>query len=143
MQHVVSQLITKRAELKGELLHHQKRIEQIEEIIYGIDLSIQAFDTSIELENIKAKRYSDRENYFKRGEANVMILDTLRKAHEPLTTTQITKELMKRKKLDPEDQKKVDSIQKSLLHTLKKHEKAKTVRIVSKDNINGFSWELI
>lgn len=29
MQHVVSQLITKRAELKGELHHHQKRIEVI------------------------------------------------------------------------------------------------------------------
>ncbi len=143
MQHVVSQLITKRAELKGELHHHQKRIEQLEEIIYGIDLSIQAFDTTIEFDQIKAKRYSDRENYFKRGEANTMILDTLRKAQEPLTTTQITKELMKKKKLDPEDQKKVDSIQKSLLHTLKKHEKGKIVRIVSKDNINGFTWELV
>jgi hypothetical protein len=110
---------------------------------HGIDLSIQAFDTSIELDNIKAKRYSDRENYFKRGESHTMVLDVLRKAKEPLTTSQITKELMKKKKLNPEDQNKVDSIQKSLLHTLKKHEKAKRIQIVNKDNINGFTWELV
>lgn len=143
MQHVVSQLITKRAELKGELHHHQKRIDQIEELIYGIDLSIQAFDTSIELDQIKAKRFSNREHYFKRGEAHVMILDTLRKAQEPMTTTQITKELMKKKKLDPDNQKIVDAIQKSLLQTLKKQEKGKIIRSISKDSLNGFTWELL
>ena len=142
MQHVVSQLIVKRAELKGELLHHQKRIEQLEEIIYGIDLSIQAFDTSIELDQIKAKRYSNKEHTFKKGEAHVLILDALRKAKNPLTTTQITKELMKKKKLDPEDQKKVDLIQKSLLQTIKKQEKSKLVKMVSKDASSGFTWEL-
>lgn len=143
MKHVVSQLITKRAELKGELIHHHKRIQQLEEIIYGIGLSIQAFDETITLDDIKAKRYSDREHYFKSGEAHVMILDTLRKAQKPMRTTDITIELMKKKNLDSDNQVLLANIQKSLLQTLKKQEKGKIIHSLGKDNINGFTWELV
>lgn len=142
MQHVVSQLITKKEELLGELKFYRTKVDQLEELLHGIDISIVIFDPNFDLKSIKPKRYSTKKQYFKHGEAHRLILDILRKRKEPLSTTQITKELMKLKKLDIEDQEKVDSVQKSLLNTLKKQEKDKIIRIVNKDYEIGFTWEL-
>ena len=71
-----------------------------------------------------------------------MILDTLRKAQEPLRTSEITKELMRKKNLDIEDQTLIDNIQKTILCTLKRQEQSNLIQSVSKDNLNGFSWIL-
>lgn len=128
MQHVVSQLISKKEELSGELKFYKTKIQQLEEVIQGIDISIKVFDPDFDIKNIKAKRYTGNQHYFNRGESHVMILDTLRKAKVPMTTNEITLELMKKKKLDHEDQDLVRNIQKSLCGTLKKQAANKTIQ---------------
>ena len=45
MQHVVSQLITKKEELQGELNLYKTKVAQLEEILKGIDISILNFRT--------------------------------------------------------------------------------------------------
>jgi|GEM_PF-2143725 len=45
MQHVVSQLISKKEELLGELKFYKSKIQQLEEVVKSIDISIKVFDT--------------------------------------------------------------------------------------------------
>lgn len=141
MQHVVSQLITKKEELLGELNFHKTKVQQLEEVVKSIDISISVFDPEFDLKKIKPKRFTGNQHYFKRGEANVMVLDALRKAKAPLTTNEITVELMKKKKLDHEDQNLVRNIQKSLCGTLKKQANNKTIQAVGKDSLN-IQWAI-
>lgn len=143
MQHVVSQLISKKEELSGELKFYKSKIQQLEEVIQSIDISIKVFDPDFDIKNIKAKRYTGNQHYFKHGESHVMILDTLRKAKEPMTTGDIAIELMRKKKLDYDDRALMDNVQKSLLNTLKKQAKNNLIHSIGKNNMNGFIWELV
>ena len=58
MQHVVSQLITKKEELRGELKYCKQRIKDLEELIRGVDTSIALFDPEYNVKAIKTKRYN-------------------------------------------------------------------------------------
>jgi hypothetical protein len=143
MQHVVSQLISKKEELSGELKFYKTKVQQLEEVIKSIDISIKIFEPDFDIKKIKTKRYTGNKHYFKRGESHVMILDTLRKAKEPMTTSDITIELMKKKKLNHEDRELMDNVQKTLLNTLKKQMKSNLVYSISKNSSTGFTWELV
>jgi hypothetical protein len=134
MQHVVSQLITKKQELIGELNYHKAKVEQLQEVIGSIAVSIKAFDPDFDLSTVKPKRYTGKRQFFEHGESHRMTLDALRKAGKPLTTGEICRELMKRKKLDTTDKELVDSVQKSLLNTLKRQEDNQLIKSTSKEN---------
>lgn len=142
MEHVVSQLITKRKELEGEYLFHKKKLATLEELLNATNLLIRAFNPLINLEDIKPKRYTGRKRYFKKGESHKMILDLFRNRQEPMTTTDITKELMRQKKLNYDEQELLDNVQKSVLHTLKNQQKNNLIQSIHKDSLNGFTWEL-
>lgn len=110
MQHVVSQLITKKEELSGELNFYKTKISQLEEILSGIDISIKVFDPDFKLCSVKAKRFTGNTHYFKRGESHVLVLDTLRKSQKPMKTHEIAIELMKKKELDYQDLTLVEKV---------------------------------
>lgn len=140
MQHVVSQLITKKEELSGELNFYKTKISQLEEVLNGIDISIKVFDPDFKLCSIKAKRFTGNTHYFKRGESHVLVLDILRKSQKPMKTHEIVIELMKRKELDYQDLTLVEKVKKTLLTTLKKQEKNNLIKVV--DSSNGFTWAI-
>jgi predicted nuclease with TOPRIM domain len=52
MQHVVSQLITKKEELLGELKFHKSKVQQLEEFVKSIDVSISVLDPEFDLKTI-------------------------------------------------------------------------------------------
>lgn len=141
MQHVVSQLISKKEELLGELKFYKSKIQQLEEVVKSIDVSINVFDPEFNIKTIKSKRYTENQHYFKRGESHTMVLDVLRKAKSPLNTHDITIELMKKKKLDTEDQNLIRNIQKTLCGTLKKQSDNKLIQEVGRD-FNGIQWAI-
>ncbi len=140
MQHVVSQLITKKEELSGELNFYKTKISQLEEVLNGIDISIKVFDPDFKLCSVKAKRFTGNTHYFKRGESYVLVLDTLRKSQKPMKTHEIVIELMKKKELDYQDLTLVEKVKKTLLTTLKKQEKNNLIKVV--DSSNGFTWAI-
>lgn len=143
MQHVVSQLITKKQELLGELKYHREKAKQTEEILKGIDLSIKVFDPQFDLESVKAKNLYQKKHYFRHGESHRLILDFFRRNPDPKTTTEITTELMKIKDLDYENQTLLENVQKSVLHTLKKQAKQNLIRFKQEIGVNGLTWELV
>lgn len=100
MQHVVSQLLTKRQELAGEALYYQKKIDELNKQIIAIDTSIAIFDPEFSPKGLKLKRFSPKKRYFAHGEAMILIFDLLREAREPLATADIVKAIMMKKGLD-------------------------------------------
>lgn len=100
MQHVVSQLLTKRQELAGEVLYYQKKIEELNKQVMAIDTSIAIFDPEFTPKGLKVKRFSPKKRYFAHGESMILIFDLLRKVGEPLATADIVKAIMEKKGLD-------------------------------------------
>ncbi len=142
MQHVVSQLITKKQELLGELKYHREKVEQTEEILKSIDLSIKVFDPDFKIENIKAKNLYKKKHYFKHGESHRLILDLFRRDSKPKTTTDITIELMKFKKLDYENLELLENVQKSIIRTLHNQEKQGLLKSGYEGVDNILTWSL-
>ena len=143
MQHAVSQLIEKKSRMLGKLEFHKKNIETIENIINSIDISIKLFDEDFEVEEIKSIRFTGKHSHFKGKEAHVMILDTLRASDKPLSTHQVTVEIMKKKFLDYENQKLKTKIQQILLNNLNRQADKGLIEKIG----NGFEtkflqWEI-
>ncbi|RXJ69304.1 hypothetical protein CRV08_04660 [Halarcobacter ebronensis] len=127
MQHVLSQLISKRAELKSEMNYLIRKANELDKIIESMDISIKVFDPNFNLDSIRDKRYTRKSQLFKHGEANKMTLDVLRKANKPLTTREIAQEIMKKKDLNHEDLELSKSIEARLRAVFYKNQMLKVV----------------
>src|ERR1700679_1987942 len=85
--HVISALRAKRAELSGDLIAAQKRLEKIRDDLDAIDRTLRVFDPSQHPEKILpiVKRKGDR--MFGYRECTRAILNALRDAPELMMTT--------------------------------------------------------
>src|ERR1019366_7051880 len=96
---VVSGLVSKRAEVAGQIISYKNEIAKLQDALSHLDGSIKLFAPEINLRNVKAKRTNKRNQYFEKGEAQRMVLDAMREAGIPKTTREITTLLLKRKGL--------------------------------------------
>jgi hypothetical protein len=87
--HVVSALRAKRAEVSGDLLAAQKRLEAIRDDLEAIDRTLRIFDPNQSPESIRpvVKRKGDK--LFSYGDCPRAVLNVLRVATEPLAAEQI------------------------------------------------------
>lgn len=127
MQHVLSQLISKRAELKAEMTYLIEKAKELDNIIESIDVSIKVFDPNFNLDSIRDKRYTRKSHLFKHGEANKLTLDVLRKSNKPLTTREIAQEIMKKKDLNHDDLELCKNIESKLRAVFYKNKMLKVV----------------
>lgn len=142
MQHILSQLISKRTELKGELTYLTNKIKELENIIHSLDVSIKVFKPDFNLEQLKDKRFqNNKSNYFKIGEANRLILDVFRKLETPLTTREVTIEVMKLKQLPYDDLKVCEVVENSLRATLRQQKKNNIIELKQHEG-KGNIWQL-
>lgn len=123
MDHVLSGLISKRADIKSELDFLKSKIVEMENILSCLDVSINVFNPKFDLNSIKDKRYMKKSHLFKHNEAFKLILDVLRKADKPITMFQITAEVMKLKGLNFLDEALLSNIQSTLYTTVNKQKK--------------------
>jgi len=142
MQHVVSQLITKKSELQGQLEYYKRQVKTIEQALEGINVSIKVFTPEFDLSTVKSTNFTGNKHIFKKGEAVRHTFDLLRKEGSPKTTSDITKYLMIMKQLDPEDQELRNNVQKSVLTSLKKQEKEGRLSSSMEKGVNGTLWSL-
>lgn len=88
--HVISALRGKRAELSGEVLVAQARIDKLRLDLAAVDRAISLFDPSVRSSDIvPIVRRGRRETRFRHGAWTATVLDTLRNADGPLTVREI------------------------------------------------------
>ena len=103
--HVVSALITKRAELAGIIAELERQLAQCRADLTHIDGALRLFGSSIDPESIRPKRRYRRTRYFGRNELSRLCLDVLREAAgEPIVTDEIAGLVMTKKGFDAGDQ---------------------------------------
>jgi len=98
--HIVSGLVSKRAEVAGQIASFKTEILRLQGALSHLDGSIKLFAPEFDLRTVKAKRTNKRNTYFKKGEAQRMTLDVLREAGTPLNSRDITDRLLKSKGME-------------------------------------------
>jgi hypothetical protein len=91
--HIVSALQTKRAELSGEVLATQKRLEKLRDDLDAVDRTLRIFDPTLSPESIRpvVKRKGDK--LFAYGECTRAIANALRTASGPMRAQQIAEQV--------------------------------------------------
>ncbi|MEB0032690.1 hypothetical protein QN372_18230 [Undibacterium sp. RTI2.1] len=98
--HIVSGLVSKRAEVAGQIASFKSEIIRLQGALSHLDGSIKLFVPEFDLRTVKAKRTNKRNTYFKKGEAQRMTLDVLREEGKPLSSREITDRLLKSKNIE-------------------------------------------
>ena len=127
---VVAGLLAKRAEIAGLIDHHRKQIAGLQAGLAHLDATIHLFAPEIDLRTLKPKQHRERNHYFRPGEAPRAILDALRLAGRPLTSRELSEQILCKRdvELTPE---RIEAVQKSLLMAIKGLETKGLVRVDS------------
>lgn len=138
--HVISGLVSKCSELSGELDYHQSKIRQIQRDIEAVRSAIKVFDADYDLRTVKAKQRREKNNFFEHGEGNTLLMDLLRDANSPATTSQLVESAAKIKGYDLT---KIDrrAFTASLFTILKRLQTSGIVKEVGR-NDNVIIWQL-
>ena len=125
--HVLSALIKKRAEIAGQIEHHQSRFRNLIVDLDNVDATIRLFDPDIDLAEIKAKPLPPRNQAFK-GEVSRIVFESLRQSDRPLTAQEIAQHVMVGRGLNTTDKRMVKLIGKRVGSCLRHHRERGLVR---------------
>lgn len=140
--HVVSGLVSKRAEVAGQIAVHKTEMARLQDALSHIDGSIKLFAPDFDLRSVKSKRTNKRNQYFAKGEAQRMVLDAMRKAKTPLCSRELTDALMQRKNIEGTPAL-VARIQKNIIAVLHRLESKHLVKPLKHDGARGvMTWEI-
>lgn len=103
--HVLTALVKKRSELSGDIETTQAKLRQMILDLESLDKTLLMFDPDYKIECIKPKAFRPPEDWSKRGEMTRIILGILRKAIEPMTSSDIAVGLIAERALDQMDEK--------------------------------------
>jgi hypothetical protein len=138
--HVLTGLMTKRAELAGQLEHHQAKVRQLMIDLDAIDQALRLFKPDIELEAIKPKPLPPRHAAYK-GEVARIILGTLREAKRPCSTQELTMHVMAERGMNTADKRLVRTVEKRVGSALRHHRNKGVIR--SKEGLGDrLVWEV-
>ena len=82
--HVVSALVSKRAEIAGMIARTQQQLGQFRADLAHVDATIRLFAPAMKPETIPAKRIRQSDLLFERGELSRRVLDAPRRAGAPI-----------------------------------------------------------
>jgi hypothetical protein len=102
LPHVVTALIAKRAELAGQIEHLQGQIRQATLALDHVEEALRLFAPEIDIAAISPRPVPTAHHAF-RGEVSRIVLESLRTASGPLSTTAITDRVMRDRGLDLSD----------------------------------------
>jgi len=139
--HVVTGLMTKRAELAGMLEHHQAKVRQLMIDLDAVDQALRLFKPDIELEAIKPKPLPPRHAAYK-GEVARIVLGTLRDAKRPCSTQELTMHVMAERGMNTADKRLVKTVTKRVGAALRHHRGKGLIRSVG--GLGGLLvWEVV
>lgn len=138
--HVLTGLMTKRAELAGMLEHHQAKARQLMIDLDAIDQSLRIFKPDIELADIKAKPMPPRHAAYK-GEVSRIVLATLRDAGRACSTQELTMHVMAERGMNTADRKLVKTVGQRVGACLRHHRTKGLIRSI--DGLGDrLAWEI-
>lgn len=91
---VVNGLVEKRAEIAGEIEEAEQRILTLKLSLSHLDATIRLLAPEIRLASIKSKRPYRKNTTFGPGELSRLVRETLRDADRPLSTGDITRQIL-------------------------------------------------
>jgi hypothetical protein len=100
--HVLVGLVQRRAGLLADLVKAQALVEQLHGDLASLDAVIRQFDPDYPVGNIRP-RYRRQQTPAETGAMSRAVLDTLRTAGEPLSTSEIAKRIIAERALNPAD----------------------------------------
>ena len=118
--HVVTGLMTKRAELAGLLEHHQAKVRQLLIDLDAVDQALRLFKPDIELDDIKPKPLPPRHAAY-RGEVARIVLATLRNAQRACTIQELTMHVMAERGMNTADKRLVKTVSNRVGACLRHH----------------------
>ena len=116
--HVVSALVSKRAEIAGMIARTQQQPGQFRADLVHVDATIRLFAPAMVPETIPAKRIRQSDLLFERGELSRRVLDALRRAGEPIRAPDLVRAVMIDNRLDPSDRASFARVQWKVRDTL-------------------------
>lgn len=138
--HVVTGLMTKRAELAGLLEHHNAKVRQLIIDIDAVDQALRLFNPDIELDMIKPKPLPPRHAAYK-GEVARIVLGTLRDAKRPCSTQELTMHVMAERGMNTADKRLVKTVGKRVGACLRHHRTKGLIRSI--DGLGDrIAWEI-
>jgi hypothetical protein len=137
--HVVTALVTKRAEMAGLIVHHQKEAGRLAADLAHLDATLKLFSPEIDLGTIRAREYRTRNRFFRQGECQRMVLDIFREAQGgALSSRQIGEALAARRGLEPTTVM-IEQMRKNALGVVHRLERTGTLIPVGRDG-HGATW---
>lgn len=138
--HVISALVKKRAELRGDIIHYKQLIATLDKDLQTIDATIKIFDVDYDISSIKPVIKS-RNRFFNNGEAKVLVLEVLKSSNLPLSTDKISDIIATNRNLAFENKTDKSNFQKSILLALNTCLSNNLVEKVSKDGLS-IVWKI-
>ena len=138
--HVISALVKKRAELRGDIIHYKQLIATLDKDLQTIDATIKIFDVDYDISSIKPV-IKGRNRFFNNGEAKVLVLEVLKNSSLPISTDKISDIIATNRNLTFENKTDKSNFQKSILLALNTCLSNGIVEKVSKDGLS-FVWKI-
>lgn len=138
--HVISALVKKRAELRGDKIHYKQLIATLDKDLQTIDATIKIFDVDYDISSIKPVIKS-RNRFFNNGEAKVLVLEVLKNSEVPISTDKIADIIAIKRNLSFENKTDKSNFQKSILLALNTCLSNNLVEKVSKDGLS-IIWKI-
>ncbi|WP_323593550.1 hypothetical protein [Aliarcobacter butzleri] len=138
--HVISALVKKRAELRGDIIHYKQLIATLDKDLQTIDATIKIFDVDYDISSIKPVIKS-RNRFFNNGEAKVLVLEVLKNSEVPISTDKISDIIAVNRDLSFENKTDKSNFQKSILLALNTCLSNNLVEKVSKDGLT-IIWKI-
>jgi hypothetical protein len=104
LPHVVTALIAKRAEIAGQIEHLQGQVRQMTLALDHVEETLRLFAPEIDVAAISPRPVPTMHHAF-RGEVSRIVLESLRTAVGPLSTTQLTERVMRERGLTLNDKR--------------------------------------
>lgn len=99
--HVITALSRKRAEMSGDIERLHRELSDKIAALEKLDATLLLFDPEYEIASIRPKAFRPPEDWSKRGEMTRLILGIMRKAAEPLTSSDVAVQLIAERALEP------------------------------------------
>ena len=138
--HVISALVKKRAELRGDIIHYKQLIATLDKDLQTIDATIKIFEPDYKFGSEKIVN-KHRNKFFNNGEAKVLVLEVLKNSDIPLSTDKISDIIATNKNLSFENKTVKSNFQKSILLALNTCLSNNLVEKVSKDGLS-IVWKI-